>query len=322
MTWKVSRWPDKFPNGLEILQIAWKVSRWSGKFSKEDLCFQRLSRFATLRPCFFLPLPSLSAKLLQEKLYLFPFLKNSVMRFLTHRGCLVLLAGCVVTSTAASLPSLSLAHHSPEEFARLHRPLLRFDGSAETFCYPDMVIREQFLWVTTLLRQQTRTTTSANRSTPPPRSTTASLSVEMVTLSWSWLGRQAAFITLYNLKSWSKALLVWQAEGLRSLWSGPGASPKNLKGVQPTKCLSQIRSANWEICRVTNWEIHRDTNLEICRVTNLEICRVTVTTGNTSLSTLWGMARGNMYRTASPGCYPSSSSIFIFSQVSLTRSPC
>ena len=53
MTWKVSRWPGKSPDGLEILQIAWKVSRWSGKFSKEDLCFQRLSRFATLRPCFF-----------------------------------------------------------------------------------------------------------------------------------------------------------------------------------------------------------------------------------------------------------------------------
>ena len=321
VAWTIYRWPEKFPDGLTSFQMAWKFCRLPGKFPDGLESFQKRTSvfkdFPGLLPCvlvFFPPLPSLSAKLLQEKLYLFPFLKNSVMRFLPHRGCLVLLAGCLVTSTTASLPSLSLAHHSPEEFARLHRPLLRFDGSAETFCYPDMVIREQFLWLTTLLRQQTRTTTSANRSTPPPRSTTASLSVAMVTLSWSWLGRQAAFITLYNLKSWSKALLVWQAEGLRSLWSGPGASPKNLKGVQPTKFLSQIRSANWEICRVTNLEIHRDTNLEICRVT--------VTTGNTSLSTLWGMARGNMYRTASPGCYPSSSSIFIFSQVSLTRFPC
>ena len=292
MAWQVSKWPGNFADCLESFQMVWKVFKRGPLFSKTfQVCYlASLFFFRLCRPY-------------QQSFYKRNFIsshssKISVMRFL------VLLAGCLVTSTAASLPSLSLAHHSPEEFARLHRPLLRFDGSAETFCYPDMVIREQFLWLTTLLRQQTRTTTSANRSTPPPRSTTASLSVEMVTLSWSWLGRQAAFITLYNLKSWSKALLVWQAEGLRSLWSGPGASPKNLKGVQPTKCLSQIRSANWEICRVTNWEIHRDTNLEICRVT--------VTTGNTSLSTLWGMARGNMYRTASPGCYPSSSSIFIF----------
>ena len=33
----------------------------------------------------------------------------------------------------------SLAHRSPEEFARLYRPFLRFDGSADSFCYPDEV---------------------------------------------------------------------------------------------------------------------------------------------------------------------------------------
>ena len=48
------------------------------------------------------------------------------------------LLGGWVNSDPAPLPR-SLAHRSPEEFARLYRPLLRFDGSAESFCYPDEV---------------------------------------------------------------------------------------------------------------------------------------------------------------------------------------
>ena len=54
----------------------------------------------------------------------------------------ILLFLVLVIGLATTLPSpssLSLAHRSPDEFARLHRPLLRFDGSAETYCYPDMV---------------------------------------------------------------------------------------------------------------------------------------------------------------------------------------
>ena len=81
---------------------------------------------------------------------------------------------------------------------------------------------DKLSWLNTLPRQQTRTTTSANRSTPPPPSTTTSPSVAMMMLSWSWLGN--ATLVKLNVESWSKALLVWQAEGLRSLWSRPGAS--------------------------------------------------------------------------------------------------
>ena len=44
----------------------------------------------------------------------------------------LLIVGLV--STELQLPQLAL-----EEFARLHRPLLRFDGSAEEFCFPDTV---------------------------------------------------------------------------------------------------------------------------------------------------------------------------------------
>merc|ERR1719234_463446 len=53
-----------------------------------------------------------------------------------------------IATTTPSRPSSSLAHHptlahrSPDEFARLHRPLLRFDGSAESFCYPDTATNE------------------------------------------------------------------------------------------------------------------------------------------------------------------------------------
>ena len=43
-----------------------------------------------------------------------------------------------VNSDPVPLPR-SLAHRSPEEFARLYRPFLRFDGSADSFCYPDEV---------------------------------------------------------------------------------------------------------------------------------------------------------------------------------------
>ena len=83
MVWQVSRWPEKFPDGLESLQMAWKFCRLPGKFPDGLESFQKRTSvfkdFPGLLPCvlvFFPPLPSLSAKLLQEKLYLFPFLKK------------------------------------------------------------------------------------------------------------------------------------------------------------------------------------------------------------------------------------------------------
>ena len=48
------------------------------------------------------------------------------------------LLGGWVNGDPVPLPR-SLAHRSPEEFARLYRPFLRFDGSADSFCYPDEV---------------------------------------------------------------------------------------------------------------------------------------------------------------------------------------
>ena len=45
----------------------------------------------------------------------------------------------IVGLVSTGLSKLQLPQLAPEEFARLHRPLLRFDGSAEDFCFPDTV---------------------------------------------------------------------------------------------------------------------------------------------------------------------------------------
>merc|ERR1712008_662372 len=63
----------------------------------------------------------------------------SVMRF---PSLLLFLQLKGLVTSGPTTPSWSLAHQSPDEFARLHRPLLRFDGSAQTFCYPDMATNE------------------------------------------------------------------------------------------------------------------------------------------------------------------------------------
>ena len=67
--------------------------------------------------------------------------QNPTMRFFSGVLFVQLLLGLLggwVNSDPVPLPR-SLAHRSPEEFARLYRPLLRFDGSADSFCYPDEV---------------------------------------------------------------------------------------------------------------------------------------------------------------------------------------
>ena len=67
--------------------------------------------------------------------------RNPTMRLFSGVLFVQLLLGLLggwVNSDPVPLPR-SLAHRSPEEFARLYRPFLRFDGSADSFCYPDEV---------------------------------------------------------------------------------------------------------------------------------------------------------------------------------------